>query len=108
MRHDRFLGAFTGAEQTSPSGHDLSYGLDHARLDVMTPDAAAEIYTSIEADPGQAAFVGFAVSVADIDRQAQNLVASSIPFQRVGSRLIVPPSAAFGAAVAFEPPLEAR
>jgi catechol 2,3-dioxygenase-like lactoylglutathione lyase family enzyme len=107
-RHDAFLGAFTGAERTSPSGHDLSYGLDHARLDVMTPDAAAEVYTSIEADPGQAGLVGFAVSVADIDRQAQTLVASSIPFQRVGSRLIVPPSAAFGAAVAFEPPLEAR
>ena len=106
-QHQGFLTTFTDAAPIRPSGHDLSYTLARGRLDVMTPDDAAEVYTSVEVDPGQATFVAFSVCVADVDRQAQALVTSSIPFQRVGSRLIVPSSAAFGVAIAFEPALEA-
>jgi hypothetical protein len=69
----------------------------------MTPDDAAEVYASIEADPGQASLVAFSVRVDNVERQSAMLAASGIPFLRVGSRLVVPSSAAFGVAIAFEP-----
>jgi hypothetical protein len=69
----------------------------------MTPDDAAEIYASVEADPDSVGFVAFSVRVADVGRLASDLAATAIPFQRIGSRLIVPSSAAFGVAIAFEP-----
>lgn len=98
-----FLAAFTGATPTEPATHDLSFALPRGHLDVMTPDDAAEVYASIEADPGQASLVAFSVRIENVERQSAMLTASGIPFLRVGSRLIVPSSAAFGVAVAFEP-----
>jgi hypothetical protein len=47
--------------------------------------------------------VAFGVRVEDINRQATWLDSADIPYQHIGSRLIVPASAAFGVAIAFEP-----
>ena len=69
----------------------------------MTPDDAAEAYGSVEAEAESASLVAFAVRVEEIERQARRLSAAAIPYQRIGSRLVVPASAAFGVAVAFEP-----
>ncbi|HEX2135273.1 MAG TPA: VOC family protein [Microvirga sp.] len=101
--HRAFLTGFTGAIPAEPAGHDLSFVLARGRLDVMTPDDAAEAYGSIEAEPESARLVAFAVRVREIERQARRLGAAGIPHQRIGSRLVVPASAAFGVAVAFEP-----
>lgn len=98
-----FLSAFTGIEPTHPAGHDLSFRLSGSHLDVMTPDDAGELYVSIEAELDEPSFVGFAVRVEDIQRQAARLDAAEIPYEHVGSRLVVPASAAHGVAVAFEP-----
>jgi catechol 2,3-dioxygenase-like lactoylglutathione lyase family enzyme len=98
-----FLGAFTGVQPGSPDGDDLSFRLDEGHIDVLTPDDAAEIYGSIEAELDQPSLVAFAVRVEDIQRQARWLDAAQIPYQHMGSRLIVPASAAFGVAIAFEP-----
>jgi catechol 2,3-dioxygenase-like lactoylglutathione lyase family enzyme len=106
-RHERFLNLFTGASPVRPSGRDLSYELARGRLDVMTPDDAGEVYASVEADPAEASLVAFSTCIADVERQGRLLSAGSIPFQRIGSRLIVPSSAAFGVAIAFEPAAEA-
>jgi hypothetical protein len=70
---------------------------------VVTPDDAAEIYVSVEAELDQPSFVAFGVRVEDIGAQAKGLDAAEIPYQHMGSRLIVPASAAFGVAIAFEP-----
>jgi len=102
-RHRAFLAAFTGVQPASPDGDDLSFHLGEGRLDVLTPDDAAEIYGSIEAELDQPSFVAFAVRVEDIQRQARWLDSAEIPYQHIGSRLIVPASAAFGVAIAFEP-----
>ena len=102
-RHRKFLSAFTGVEPTSPSESDLSFQLARGRLDVTTPDDAAEAYGSVEADPHRACLVAFSVEVPEIERQAGALSAEGIPFQRFGTRLVVPSSAAFGAAIAFDP-----
>ena len=98
----KFLTDFTGVVPTRPALHDLSFRLSDAHLDVMTPDDAAESYVSVEAELDQPSFVAFAVRVEDILVQAKRLDAVEIPYQHVGSRLVVPASAAFGVAVAFE------
>lgn len=101
-QHKSFLDLFTGATAVE-TGSDLSYSLARAQLDVLTADDAAESYGSIEAEPDRACFVAFSVRVADVEQQARNLDAGSIPYQRIGSRLVVPSSGAFGVAIAFEP-----
>jgi hypothetical protein len=98
-----FLTAFSGVQPASPDGDDLSFQLGESRIDVLTPDDAAEIYGSIEAELDQPSFVAFSVRVDDIQRQARWLDSADIPYQHIGSRLIVPASAAFGVAIAFEP-----
>jgi catechol 2,3-dioxygenase-like lactoylglutathione lyase family enzyme len=102
-RHEAFLTAFTGAEPQSPDSDDLSYPLAEAHLHVLTPDDAAEIYGSVEAELDQASFVAFGVRVEDIGLQARWLDAAEVSYQHIGSRLVVPASAAFGVAIAFEP-----
>jgi catechol 2,3-dioxygenase-like lactoylglutathione lyase family enzyme len=98
-----FLTAFTGVQPTSPDGDDSSFRLGEDRIDVLTPDDAAEIYGSVEAEMEEPSFVAFAVRVDDIHRHANWLDAAEIPYQHIGTRLIVPASAAHGVAIAFEP-----
>ncbi|MBB4040828.1 catechol 2,3-dioxygenase-like lactoylglutathione lyase family enzyme [Microvirga flocculans] len=98
-----FLTAFTGLQPVSPDGDDLSFRLNESHLDVLTPDDAAESYGSIEAELDQPSFVAFAVRVEDIPGQAKRLDSAGIAYQHIGSRLIVPASAGFGVAIAFEP-----
>jgi catechol 2,3-dioxygenase-like lactoylglutathione lyase family enzyme len=101
-RHRAFLSAFTGVEPTEPAEHDLSFSFLGGHLDVMTPDDAAEVYGSVEAELDQPSFAAFAVRIEDVRQQAKWLDAAEIPYQRIGSRLVVPASAAFGVAIAFE------
>jgi len=70
---------------------------------VVTPDDAAELYGSVEADPHRTEFVAFSVVAADIHAAAAKLDRNGVPYQHIGSRLVVPASAAHGVAIAFEP-----
>ncbi|WP_230533697.1 VOC family protein [Microvirga roseola] len=97
-----FLTAFTGAEPRSSEAHDLSFSLTGSHLDVITPDDAAEIYGSVEAEMDQPSFVAFAVRVEDLGHQAKLMDGEGVPYQHIGTRLVVPASAAFGVAIAFE------
>ncbi|MFL5190456.1 MAG: VOC family protein, partial [Microvirga sp.] len=81
-----FLRAFSGVQPASPDGDDLSFRLGESHIDVLTPDDAAEIYGSVEAELDQPSFVAFAVRVEDIHRQAQRLDSAEIPYQHIGSR----------------------
>ncbi|MGO4705209.1 VOC family protein [Microvirga sp. 2MCAF38] len=101
-RHLAFLKAFTGLAPTEPDRHDFSYPLARGHLDLMTPDDAGEIYGSVEIEPNEPGFVAFGVRIADVAAQAHRLDSAQIPYQRIGSRLIIPASAAFGVAIAFE------
>jgi catechol 2,3-dioxygenase-like lactoylglutathione lyase family enzyme len=101
-QHRTFLTAFTGVQPSSPDGDDLSFRLGEDRLDVMTPDDAADIYGSVEAELDQPSFVAYAIRIEDPHAQAKWLDAADIPYQHIGSRLIVPASAAYGVAIAFE------
>ncbi|HZH52228.1 MAG TPA: VOC family protein [Microvirga sp.] len=101
-RHAAFLTAFTGAEPERVTGRDLSFPLEGARLHVMAADDAAEVYGSVEVEPDQPSFVAYSVRVEDMGRQGRWLDAAEIPYQHIGSRIVVPASAAFGVAIAFE------
>ena len=101
--HRPFLEGFAGTGATSPAGHDLSIALDRGRMDVLTPDDAAELYGSVEIDAHDPVLVAFAVRVADAAVAARRLDAHAVPYQQIGSRLVVPASAALGVAIAFEP-----
>jgi len=101
--HRSFLERFAGAPARFPRGSDISLPLDGARLDVTTPDDAAELYGSVEADPHRAEFVAFAVRVPDMRALAHRLEAAGVPYGRFGSRLVVPASVARGVAIAFDP-----
>jgi len=101
-RHRLFLEKFTeAAAQTL--GSDLSFALSRGRLDVLTSDSAAAVYGSVDVDADSATLVAFNVAVADLARRAHQLDAAEVPYQKVGSRLVVPSSAAMGVAIAFEP-----
>ncbi|MGO4571708.1 VOC family protein [Microvirga sp. 2TAF3] len=101
-RYEGFLSSFTGVKPSQPSLHDLSYRLAGGHLDVMTPDDAGEVYGSVEAEMEQPSFVAFAIRIEDVERQAKWLDAAEIPYAHIGSRLVVPASAALGVAIAFE------
>jgi hypothetical protein len=47
--------------------------------------------------------VAFAVRIPNLQSQAAVLAENAIPYQSIGSRLIVPASAAHGVTIAFEP-----
>jgi Glyoxalase-like domain len=101
--HRPFLEQFAGAPAASPTGNDLSVTLPGSRIDVMTPDEAAELYGSVEVDPHGAGFAAFALRVPDTGAVARHLKENAIPHQHIGSRLVVPASAAHGVAIAIEP-----
>jgi catechol 2,3-dioxygenase-like lactoylglutathione lyase family enzyme len=103
QRHAAFLRAFTGAVPVQTGGADFFLPLSRGRIDVATPDDASESYPSVETDPHQASLVAFSVRVPDIGRQERALAVAAVPFQHVGTRLVVPSSAGFGVAIAFEP-----
>ncbi|HEX2727332.1 MAG TPA: VOC family protein [Beijerinckiaceae bacterium] len=101
--HQAFLERFAATDATRPQGHDLSLGLARGRIDVVTADDAAELYGSVEVDPNRTELVAFAIRVPDVRYVAVHLDAGAVPYQHIGSRLVVPASAAHGVAIAFEP-----
>jgi hypothetical protein len=101
--HRDFLERFTGAAAASPAGHDLSLVLSPDRFDVVTPDDAAELYGSVEVDPHRSSFAAFALRVPEIHPVALHLDGGGVPYQHIGSRIVVPASAAHGVAISFEP-----
>jgi catechol 2,3-dioxygenase-like lactoylglutathione lyase family enzyme len=101
--HHIFLQAFTGQRGPRSSSFGLSFALPRGRLDVLTPAAAAAL-TGVPdlARVAEPQFIGFVVSVPDLDQMAARLAAEHVPVTRIGSRLIVPASAGLGCCIAFE------
>ena len=75
--------------------------LPRGRIDVLDPEAAQAAY-HVEPETTPARFLGFCVSVPDIEAVAERLTMAEVPFQRSEERLFVPAEAAFGCLVAFE------
>jgi catechol 2,3-dioxygenase-like lactoylglutathione lyase family enzyme len=100
-QHDDFQQTFTGQPASALSGASRSYSLARGRIDVLTTDDAAAAYGSVAITGDEVLFVAYAVKVPDIESQAHRLAVAGVPYQRIGARLVVPASAAFGVAISF-------
>jgi hypothetical protein len=102
-RHRAFLTTLTGTAPAGGPGAGLSFPLGSGRLDVATPAEAGAAFGPVDPHPAEAGFAAFAVLLDDAARQARRLDAAGIPYRTIGPRLVVPPSAAAGVAIGFEP-----
>jgi len=102
-RHRAFLAAFTGSGDVFEGNEDYVVDLPRGRLDVLDAEAATAIYR-VPPDPAPASFLGFCVSVPDLDALKARLEEAAIPFDagEDSDRVIVPPEAAMGCVIAFE------
>jgi len=100
--HHIFLTAFTGQRDLHATSLGVSAQLPRGRFEILSPDACRSLYglSDLPRDP---ALVAFTIAVDDVDAVAARVTSAGIPSRAVGQRLIVPPQAAFGVAVAFEP-----
>jgi catechol 2,3-dioxygenase-like lactoylglutathione lyase family enzyme len=99
--HRPFLERFSGGTAESVADEAYRIPLARGRIDVVTPDDAAVLLGSVETDGGPAELVGFGVRVESL-RTVALKAAGLVPLQEIGSRLVVPASAAHGVAIAFE------
>ncbi|MET3892047.1 catechol 2,3-dioxygenase-like lactoylglutathione lyase family enzyme [Bosea sp. OAE506] len=99
--HRVFLSAFAGFPEVLEGNAEYVLGLPRGRLDVLDPEAAQAIY-HVEPDTTPARFLGFCVTVPDLDAVAAKLEAADIAFGQGEDRIVVPAEAAMGCVIAFE------
>ena len=99
--HRAFLTAFSGGAEVLEGNEDYVLALPRGRLDVLDPEAAQGAY-QVEPETTPARFLGFCVSVPDLDAVASRLEAASVPFIRNDERLFVEAKDAMGCLIAFE------
>ncbi len=100
-QHRGFLQSFAGFPEVLEGNADYVLTLPRGRIDVLDPEAAQAIYHA-EPDPTPARFLGFCVTVPDLDAVASRLEAAAISFGRGEERIVVPAEAALGCLIAFE------
>lgn len=100
--HAGFLSAFTGVAQPAAAPGSLRFDLPRGRIDVLDR-SALEAATGLAIPDDSTRLVGFRVAVADITQQVRRLEAAGLPFRAHEGALVVPPGAAFGTAILFEP-----
>lgn len=99
--HRAFLSAFTGGAEIIDGNDDFVLGLPRGRIDVLDAEAAGAIYP-VAPDPTPARFLGFSVTVSDLDAVAARLADAEIPFHRGEGRISLAPEEALGCVIAFE------
>lgn len=102
-RHRPFLESFTGERDTGEGGSNVAVKLASARIDAVGSEDAARLFGSIEEDGIGANFVAYGIGVSDVASLARQLDHERISYERIGSRIVVPASVAFGVAISFEP-----
>ncbi|MGN6096324.1 MAG: VOC family protein [Bosea sp. (in: a-proteobacteria)] len=100
--HRAFLTAFSGGAEVLEGNEDYVLALPRGRLDVLDPETAQGAY-QVEPDTTPARFLGFCVSVPDLEAVAERLSAAGIPFIQNDERVFVQAEDALGCMVAFEP-----
>ena len=98
--HAPFLRAYSGGSIDEGNG-DIVVGLPRGRIDVLDADTASAIYHH-PAEPLPPQFLGFCVSVDDLDAVAARLEAQDIEFHASDDRIVVPAERAHGCLIAFE------
>lgn len=99
--HRAFLTTFSGGAEVLEGNEDYVLALPRGRLDVLDPETALGAY-QVEPDTTPARFLGFCVSVPDLEAVAERLTAAGIPFIQNEERVFVQAEDALGCMVAFE------
>jgi catechol 2,3-dioxygenase-like lactoylglutathione lyase family enzyme len=99
--HHIFLTAFTGQRDLHATSLGVSAQLPRGRFDILSPHACGSLYGLANA-PRDPALVAFTIAVDDLPAVAARITAAGIPSRSMGPRLVVPPEAAFGVAIAFD------
>ncbi|MDP3411242.1 VOC family protein [Bosea sp. (in: a-proteobacteria)] len=99
--HRAFLRAYAGFPEVLEGNDDFVLTLPRGRIDVLDAEAAQAIY-HVQPEPTPARFLGFCVTVADLDALAARLESAEVSFGRGEERIVVPAEAAMGCVIAFE------
>lgn len=99
--HRAFLSAFSGGAEIFEGNEDFVLDLPRGRIDVLDFEAASAIY-HVAPDPTPARFLGFCVTVPNLDAIATLLTAAEMTFAQGEERIVVPAEAALGCVIAFE------
>lgn len=103
--HAEFLSALTGQRDmlATSMGIDLEVA-DEQSIEVLTGAAVAHRFglSALGRGDGEPRIAGCRIAVRDMAAVEEIFEDNDVPAERVGRRLVVPPSAAFGAALAFE------
>jgi catechol 2,3-dioxygenase-like lactoylglutathione lyase family enzyme len=97
-----FFTHLTGQHEMTATTLDVSFRLgDGSRIEIMSP-VGFKAFFGEEAAPDPRRFLGWRLRVADLAVVATLLTQNRVPFSRHAGALVVPSSAAHGAALAFE------
>lgn len=99
--HRSFLTAFSGSAEILEGNEDYVLALPRGRIDVLDAEAAQAIY-HVEPETTPARFLGFSVTVSDLDAVAERLEAAGLEFIATEERLVLPAAEALGCLIAFE------
>lgn len=101
--HRAFLSAYAGAE-AKPHASGFALATPRGDLDVMTPHAFRERFGLMPAIHGPGlSLAAIRFAAQNLDRTSDTLARSDIEAHRHEGRIVVPPQAAHGAALIFEP-----
>jgi catechol 2,3-dioxygenase-like lactoylglutathione lyase family enzyme len=96
-----FFTHFTGQHDMRSDSLMVSFDTGGGTLDILTP-VAARAMVGVETGPGQKPhFIGLRIATPDLAAAAVTLRGNGVPFVERMGRLVVPPSEACGAAIAF-------
>jgi Glyoxalase-like domain len=96
-----FFSHFTGQHDMRSDSLLLSFETGGGKLEVATPTAALAMYGIGIAPNARPAFIAIRVATKDLAAAAVTLKGNGVPFTERMGRLIVPPEAACGVAIAF-------
>ncbi|MDB5650407.1 MAG: glyoxalase [Hyphomicrobiales bacterium] len=103
--HAEFMSALTGQREmlATSMGIDIEVAVEQS-IEILTPVAFRYRFgeAALGEGLGEPRMAVCRIAVRDIALMADMIEESGVTFARVGNRLVVPPSAAFGAALAFE------
>src|SRR5690606_29547264 len=96
-----FVTHLTGQHDMRSDSPMVSFDLGPSRFDLLTPVAAKAMYGVEVAPDSRPHFIGLRIATNDLATTAVTLRGRGVPFVERMGRLIVPPEAACGVALAF-------
>lgn len=98
--HQTFVAAFANGRNDAAAPGGFSLAVPDGRIDVLAPQEAEAQYGVRHSGPAR--LIAFTMAVPDLANIGAILSKQDVPHRTLGERIVVPPEAAFGAAIGFE------